>query len=229
MNDKQENKVSMYFAVVQVVDANNAVWAGTPAFVNAEAAFGTVMGGIQDLVEVQETVITGVRTDKLVALDAMVEKALLVSGAVFAYATDTDNNTLKEAVAYSASDLKYVRDTIAAERATVIHDQANAVIASLADYDVDAAVLTELTGLIDAFAALIPGPRVAITARKGATSGLVELMKEADSLLKERLDKLMNLYKVTDLEFYTHYFNARIIVGNASGSAAGDTSEPEVG
>jgi len=93
-------------------------------------------------------------------------------------------------------------------------------VASLADYGVLPADLAELNVLIDAFVNLIPAPRIAITARKGATTGLATFIKDADSVLKERLDKLMQLFKVSALEFYTHYFNARIIVGNKGGNAS---------
>jgi hypothetical protein len=222
MNDQQENKVSMYLAVEQVVDENNAVWTGTVAFANAYSAFKNELDAIREKVDVQETITTGIRADKIGAQDAMIAQAMLVAGAVYAFASETDNQTLKDAVSFTASDLKYVRDTISAERATIIHDQANAIIASLVDYDVDAAVLLALSDLIDAFMALIAAPRVAITVRKGATSGLVDHIKDIDLILKERMDKLMQLYKSSAFEFYTLYFNARVIVGNTAGGGKPD-------
>jgi len=234
MNDVQENKLSMYLAVESVVNTNNPVWSGVPAFASAVGAFALKLEGIVGVVERQETAITGVRSDKLNAQNLMIETALTVSGSVFAYASTVNNQTLKEAVSYTESSLKYVRDTISAERCTVIHSQASAVVADLGDYGVTPAVLAELDDRITAFIELIAAPRVAITSRKGATSVLVELIKEMDLILKEQLDMLMPQFKVSDPVFYTHYFDSRLIAGarrNHAGDADNSTNpaEPSTG
>lgn len=213
MNDVQENKVSMYLAVNRVLADNSSVWTTIVAFSDAAGLFGQKLDEIVGVVEHQETATTGVRADKLNAQDLMIERALSVGGAVFAYGSATNNQTLKESVDYTESDLKYVRDTISAERCTVIYTQATSIVADLADYGVTPAMLDELDERISDFVTLIPAPRVAITSRKGATSGLVDLIKEIDLVLKERLDKLMAQFKTTAPDFYTHYFNARLIAG----------------
>ena len=234
MNDVQENKVSMYLVVGKVVTDNTPVWIGVPAFVTAVDAFTLKLEGIVGVVGHQETAITGVRSDKMNAQDLMIGSALAVSGSVFAFASATNNQTLKNAVDYTDSSLRYVRDTISAERCSVIHGQAVAVLPSLADYGVTPAVLGALDGQIEAFVALIPAPRVAITSRKGATSGLVELIKEMDVILKERLDMLMPQFKAVAPDFYKHYFDSRLIAGarrNHAGDADNSTNptEPSTG
>jgi len=234
MNDVQENKLSMYLAVESVVNTNNPVWSGVPAFASAVGAFALKLEDTVRVVEHQETAITGVRSDKLNTQELMIGNALAVSGSVFAYASATNNQTLKEAVSYTESSLKYVRDTISAERCTVIHSQASAVVADLGDYGVTAGTLTELDDRITAFIELIAAPRVAITSRKGATSVLVELIKEMDLILKEQLDMLMPQFKTVAPDFYKHYFDSRLIAGarrNHAGDADNSTNptEPSTG
>ena len=224
MNDNQENKVSMYLAVKTVVDSYGAVWAGVAAFVNGYGLFITILNRILGEVDVQETATTGVRTDKLAAQDVMIEQALVISGAVYAYASDVENNTLMASVSFTLSELKYVRDTISAERARVIHTQATTVVGLLVDYGVDTAMLDEFDTSIDSFLALIPAPRVAITVKKGATSNLVEDVKLADKQLKDKLDKLMPQFKTVSPDFYGQYFDARIIVNYKGGTSKGDIS-----
>lgn len=225
MNDIQENKVSMYLAEEKVLNDNNPVWAGVPAFANAVGAFTLKLEDIMGVVERQETAITGVRSDKMNAQDLMITSALSVSGSVFAYASATNNQTLKDAVDYTESSLKYVRDTLSAERCRIIHGQASAVVADLADYGVTAAVLGELDLRINAFIGLIPAPRVAITSRKGATSGLVDLIKEMDIILKEQLDRLMPQFRTAAPDFYKHYFDSRLIAGARRNHAEDDVSD----
>lgn len=224
MNDNQENRVSMFMAVKKVVDKFTAVWTPVAAFVASYGRFELIMDRILTELGIQETATTGVRTDKLAAQEAMIDQALIVAGAVYAFASDTENNTLREAVNYSYSDLRYVRDTISGERARVIHDQANGVVGSLADYGVDAALLLAFDGLIDAYVDVIAAPRVAITVRKGATSNLADDIKMAEKELKEKMDKLMPQFKAGSPDFYGQYFNARIIVNYKGGSSKGSVT-----
>ena len=64
MNGKQENKLSMYYAVQKVCSANNGVWNGLPAFVTAFGDYMTNIGKIEGALEVQETKIKGVTVNK---------------------------------------------------------------------------------------------------------------------------------------------------------------------
>ena len=41
---------------------------------------------------------------------------------------------------------------------------------------------------------------------------MLQLLKETDKILKEQLDKLMTQFKISNPEFYQHYFNARMII-----------------
>jgi len=151
MNGKQENKLSMYYAVQKVCSANNGVWNGLPAFVTAFGDYMTNIGKIEGALEVQETKIKGVTVNKEALQEAMVSKALEMAHAVFAYADDKDDFTLKEKVDFSRSDLKKGRDSFVMQRCQVIHSEASAIIGSLIDYGIGAADLTELQNRIDAW------------------------------------------------------------------------------
>jgi len=221
MKDSQENKYSMYLAVKKVLVDNTGVWSVLQAFVTAVGTYMMKLDRIGDLVEVQETPTTGVRKDKLLALDLMVDRTVALAGAVFAYATEVNNQTLRDVMAVTESDLRQVRDTLAVERARSVYDHAAPLAGSLSDYGVTAVEIADVDMAITAFADSIPQPRVAITTRKGATTELAIVMKQVDGVLKDTLDKLMPKFKTTAPEFYASYFNARIIVdsGGAHGRA----------
>ena len=225
MTGKQENKLSMYFAVQGVCNENNTVWGGLPAYVSAFGDFEGVIQSIQGSRLVQEKDTKGVTQDKASAVEQVIEKALEVSTAVHAYATDTNNNELREKINYSPSDLKGARDTILIDKCQLIHDEANNVIGSLGDYGVLAADLTDLQSKIDAYEASVAKPREAITNRSTATTELENLLKEGDNILDNRLDKLMSNFKQSDPVFYSTYFNARLIVDLGR---RGTADEPEV-
>src|SRR3970040_101173 len=126
MKAKQENKLSMYYAVRKVCSENIGVWNGLPAFVSAFGDFETNIGKIEEALETQETNITGVSLSKDAVEDLMIDKALEVANGVFAYASDINDLTLKGKVDYSRSDLKKVRDSIIIQRCQLIHDEASA-------------------------------------------------------------------------------------------------------
>ena len=232
MNDVQENKLSMYFAIQKVCTDNNGVWNGLPAFVSTFGEFETVIQSIQDIRLVQEQDTKGVTQDKQSAGEILIEQALIVSTAVHAYATDVNNNTLREKVNYSPSDLKIARDTIIIDMCQLVHNEANNVLADLADYGITAAELTDLQGKLDDYEAIVAGPRDAITDRASATAELESLFVTGDDVLNNKLDKLMTQFKQSDPGFHVQFYSSRKIVdsgrpgtglkGRVTDSATGD-------
>lgn len=212
MKNVQENKLSMYYAVQKVCSTGSPIWTGLPGFVTAFNGFELNIGKIKDAIEVQETKIKGVAEKKEQLEDKMIDKALEVAHAVFAYATDQEDLTLRGKMNFTRSEFKRTRDSIIIEKCRLIHDEANAVISSLASYGIISATLTDLTTRINNFVGYVAAPRTSITQRKGATMELVELFNECDLILKSKLDKLMEQFKTTQPKFYKHYFNARIII-----------------
>jgi len=231
MTDDQENKLSMALAVQTVVNNNNSVWSGLPAFVTAFGDLETVIGDVQSIRVNQEKDTKGVTKDKGSVEADLIEKTLEVRAAVSAYATDNNDNTLKEKVNYSPSALKQARDTILRDICQLIHDESNTVISGLADYGVVAADLTELQTLIDAYNDVVAAPREAITSRSTATRELKNLIGQMDVILKDRLDMLMETFKKDHPKFHTQYTNARIIVnlgGRSTGEEPEEPQEPQV-
>ena len=212
MKSNQENKLSMYYAVQRVCAANNLVWGGLPAFVSGFNDFKTSIGKIETILKAQERGILGVAKDKDAIQDSMIDLSLRVAGAVFAYASDTSNLTLKGKVNYSRSELKRVRDSISGQRCQVIADEANTVIGVLATYGIVPADITLLRAKIIDFTNALSAPRTAIAERKGATDELTKQVRKTDVLLKEKLDKLIEKFKVSSVDFYKLYFDARRIV-----------------
>lgn len=231
MKNSQENKLSMYFAVQKVCADNNSVWNGLPAFVSAFTAFEDIIQGIQDQRVIQEMDTKGVTLDKGSAEEDLIDQALKVSTAVHAYATEINDNTLREKINYVRSDFTKARDTILIDICQLIHDEANSVVGSLSDYGVTAAELTLLQGKIDDYEAIVAGPRNAITDRSTATSELEKLFVSGDDVLTNKLDKLLNQFAQSDPEFYTQYGNSRKIVdmGGASTGLKGKITDSSTG
>ena len=225
MTDRQENKLSMYLATNAVLGANNTTWAGVPAFVISQGLFNDKISAISKARQIQETETTGVTEDKAQAREAAVVKATVVAAGVFAYASFEDNNTLKEQVNYSPSELRRSRDTILADRLRLIFNTANDNAAAILDYGISAADLIELDDLTTAYEELLQSPRQAIGERSTAKQELEQLFTDGDKILKEQIDKLMELYRTTEVTFYNKYKSARVIIDLGKGGGS-DPEEP---
>jgi hypothetical protein len=212
MNQVEENRMSMAYAAIQVLDQNTLIWNGVAAMVQAHTEFKTNLTALEGAVAKQVADIKGHAKDKAAAEEKMIAKTLAVAGSVMAFATVNGDNGLAESMNISRSELNRYRDSVVAQRCQTVHDAANANIAALAAFGVLPADVTALQGLIDTYVALIPQPRNMITARKGATAEIGALVRDTMKLLNRRIDRLMVQFSFSNPEFVKQYFDARIII-----------------
>lgn len=212
MNATQENKLSMCLAVQKVCSANNGVWKGLPSFVDAFSDFEANLSSLQDALGAQVTNITGFTREKESLEELLIDKAIAVARAIFAYAEKMNNKPLREKVNYAPSDLKNTRDTVRISISQVIHDEANGVLGDLGDYGIDADGLEELQKAIKDYTTAVSAPRSATTEKKKATGMISELFGVIDGILKNRMDKLIEIFKKSNFDFYKQYFNGRMII-----------------
>jgi len=201
-------------AVQAVLNANQAVWSGLPAFVTAAGDLDTQISTIEATRAKQETATTGFTENKRQVKADLIRKLLHIGHATAAYAQTTGDSVLLEKVRYTKTDYERARDMILKDMAQVVYDEASAVSVNLVDYGVQAGDLADLQNLIADYTAVVESPRQAIAERKTATNDLTDQVKEMMNILKGRLDMLMENFKASNPGFYSDYFNARIIVDN---------------
>jgi hypothetical protein len=212
MTSRQEAKLNMYNAVVTYCQANNAIVASVPAFQTAFNDFQDIFSSILETAQLESQNITGVAMDKTQLRTTVVESTINVAAAVYAYAISTNNNTLKERVNYSLTELSHLKDELLGPTCMDISQAANDNIANLAPYNITAAVLTDLNANIGQYMLSVSGPRNAVTQRATYKTTIKNLFKDGDNILKNQMDKIALQFKTTNLEFYTTYFNNRIIL-----------------
>ncbi|MEO8591092.1 MAG: hypothetical protein ABI432_17060 [Flavobacteriales bacterium] len=212
MNQVQENRMSMAYAAMLVLDNNTGIWSVVPAMVQAHTEFKANLTALELAVNKQVADIKGHAKDKAAAEDSMIAKTLSVAGGVMALATVNGDNGLAEAMDLTPSELRRYRDSVVAQRCMGVHDAATANAAALVAYGITAADITDLKARIDTYVALIAQPRNMITARKGATAEIGALIRDTTKLLNNRLDRLMQQFAFSQKEFHKHYFDARIII-----------------
>jgi len=226
MNKKQENRLSMYLAVQKVTNFHSDVWKDHKAFRTLFAVFEGLLGKVREARLVQEGMITGVTKDKTVAQNKAIEKGVEVAKAVYAFASVTGKNKLKDRIAYSPSKLKLMRDTMLIDSLSVIHNEAIKIIDQLQDYGITQEGMNEFSELINIYTDAVENPRQAMTNRVRSTTELKEYMAQTNTVLKEQLDTLIFQFRNINSVFYKQYNNARMIIDLGYRKKA-EKSDPE--
>lgn len=216
LDAKQEAKLNMYQVVQALCDANDGIVKTNIAFQSAFADFKAKIAQIVAAAEMTSSVLTGIAADKSVSKQDLSVIAAAIAGLIYAYAAKTTNNTLKQAVNFSLSDISKLKDAEIGPRCQNIHESGVANLAALADFGVTSGKLADLQTAIDAYAAQISKPRTAITERSTIKANIRQYFKDADAILVEQMDKLVIDFKTDNRDFVKNYKSARIIVDPAS-------------
>lgn len=218
MNARQESKLSMYNAVLTHIEANPAITATVPAFATVSASLRTVYNNIIAAAQQEAQATSGITMDKAGTKTTLCDEAANIAAAVFAFAMDANNHQLKEQVNYPVSKLQQTKDELLVPACNSIHQKATINLAALANFGITAARLTAFQTLIDNYAALIPGPRNAVSIRAAARATLTTLFKQADDMIKLQMDKLALQFKPANAGFYNAFKSNRTIIEAASTS-----------
>jgi len=212
MTKTQENKMSMYLTAQEVVNYHSEAWSTFPAFRASFDEYNELILKIKAVRLVQEKKITGLTKIKKIAREAGVQKGLRFADAIHAHTTETSDLKTADRVSYRLTDFIRGRDTVVIDRLEVIYEAAEMYIADLADYRLTQDDLTEFAGLIKAYSDIVEEPRKAMTNRTRATEQLKGFIKATDSVLKNKLDRLVNQFETENPEFWMQYKNARKIL-----------------
>lgn len=212
MRQALENKLSMYATVVLVLNAHAAIVATRPALAAVQAAFEAIILAIRDADQKQRTPITGVTQDKAELRNAAIIKTLVVAAGVRAWAAFNEDQTVVRQMSVTESELIKLSDELLPQAMYVVHDAANLHIASLADYGIFPATVSDLKAAIDDYKDYVERPRQAIGDRKAQTDLLPQLFRQGDTLLKMQMDPLVGTFSVDEPVFVAEYTNSREII-----------------
>ncbi|MEP6820867.1 MAG: hypothetical protein ABI946_00795 [Chthoniobacterales bacterium] len=224
MKDPQENKLSMYRTVQTVLKNNTAEVATIVALDLQVTNLNSSIALIDSLAQAQASETSGVTIDKANVSDEMVDMTMRVAGALKAFASVGNDETLLKKASLTKSDLVKARDEMRPTMAQEIHDLANTNIAALSDYGITAATLTALQTRIDAYKLVAAGPQVAKAEKSTATDLLDQEFARADTILNERIDGLIKQLQGSGTTLYDDYTNARKIIN--TGAQAKPTPPP---
>ena len=211
MKRNQINELNMYEAVEQLLNANTSVWSSNVVVSNSIATFTSHVNAINANDTAQKTSSKGTTVSKNNARLGMAMVAIAVANAGKAYANDTGNVVLFDAMNHSKTEIVGATDTDADDICQNIHDNLLPYIGSTAAYGATAVDLTNLQNLINTYSGLIGKPALQKSIVTNATITLVQHFSAINALLKKQLDPLMEQYKTSNAVFYNQYHGVREI------------------
>ena len=230
MTAEQSNKYSMYSATANVMKSHIDRITGTTALAASYDRFDTMLEQITQKDKERMGKTTGKVAAKDEAEDALVMATIIVSSGVSAFARVKGNAQLREAVNIRESYLRHARPSEQLNIAKVVYDLAKANAQELVSYGITATMLDDLKARITAYENAVKEVVSGAAERTGARTAVSDLFVQADEVLKEELDRMMQVYRVSDPEFYNDYKAARVIkdLGVRHGKA-GQPAPPAAG
>ena len=211
MNDRLENKLTMYKAVETLMDNNAAKTGPIAALATAITNFKNLIGEIETAEQEKQTATTGKTASKGEAEAVLISEAVTIAAALKALGSVTNDKELLEAGSETKSSLYGTRDTDLITKTQLIHDFANTNAVALADYGITPAMITDLQASITNFNSALGTREESVALQVAAGAEVESFFKDADNLLLNQMDKIMEVFRESDTQFYNEYKNARVI------------------
>ena len=212
MTKRYYNKLRMYIAVLKVLTDNRSKWEAIPMYNTEIGEFSDHVGLIDKARDAAGQTTNGITEDKHLLKEEIIDLSLDIAGQLHSMAARAVNNQLMAATDFEESDLEKGHDADLMKTTKNIVALARQNIDNLANYGTTTTEIDQLEQLCSLFEQKDTEPRTVVSERKSAGESLSLLIKDADSLLEDRIDKMMKKFSRTDSEFYSTYKNARMIV-----------------
>ena len=212
MDLNQTNELNMLESELQTLNKHNSTWSGNPVMVSTVGSLQGAVNSLNTMDTAQKAKTIGITLTKEQARTNMINIGFAHIAAGRAYATATNNTTLKETLYYTMSDLKRAKDTDVDDYCQIVHDAVLPYIASMTSYGATTTTLGTLQTDINTFSGMIGKPRSQKAATAAVTKSMAEIFEETRTINKDSLDQLMEQYKTSNEAFYNEYHTSRIIV-----------------
>ena len=225
MTNDQTNRVTMFKTTIGVLDENNSIWSTMIPFADAVTRLKSKVSAIDTAAQKQETP-TGATQYKAGARDALEDVLFLMCEALGVLAHTSRDQDLLALTDITRNGIDKLDVEALSHRATTVLAQANAHKTELATLQVTQANIDELSQALQAYNETKSGPRQATAARMVQTEALETLVREANEILRNEIDRMVSLFSRTHPQFVSNYQAARVIVDRAASHATARAATP---
>lgn len=212
MNKVQTNQFRMCLNTQETLDVNTVLWSGIPIVVTVKNQYDELLQRIMAVNEKTNPNSKAVTENKEKTLGILTEKVMILSGTLQAFASFNNNTVLLGKVKITKTEIKNARETEVDKLIRPIISEARKFLSELVDFMLTEEMIIETETTLDDFKVMIGQPRTIRNQAYAAMTLLEELFDELNDLLKNKMDKLMIRFEVSNTEFFSEYKRARTIV-----------------
>ncbi|MDR2408406.1 MAG: hypothetical protein LBE13_09900 [Bacteroidales bacterium] len=214
MTDRENSKLNMYQAILDICNANIELVKQIAAFVKSLSELTIKVNEIRQTEQNQaKTMVQSASLEKGDYEDLMVALALKISNALYVYAFENKDQPLLSLMSINKRTFYACEGNKKLRLARTVYESGAGVLDLVGSYGVTIEMIEDLHQAIVGYEANLVKPRDTIVVHKNYTHQLKLLFADADSLLYDKLDKLIILFKDTD--FYNEYKFARNIISTS--------------
>ena len=211
MNDRLENKRTMYKAVTDLLDANTAKTSSMTAFATALNSFKDLVDAISEKNLLKDSATSGKTALKTQLQNDLIASTVPVAAALFALGSATNDPRIQALGDVKKGDLQNLRDTELTDKVILIKNTADTYAADLVAYGVAAPDIAALETKSTAYNTSLGGKESSFSTKSSAGRVMEDLFKQADTILTDQLDRMMEKFNSSDQQFYLEYKSAREI------------------
>ncbi|MCG8409768.1 MAG: hypothetical protein MI739_00605 [Bacteroidales bacterium] len=211
MNRKNEQYLNMFLVTQSYLEEHISVWSSISRLVGYKKDFDELLARIIDISNKSNNNIA-ITKRKENLQKTLANKAVKLSGAMQAYCSETNRIDLKKEISITKTKVLRAKDSELKPMISLLIDCSKKYLANLSDFGVTDAMIADLQITLDDFNALIGKPRVILNNKYMQLSILDELFGKANNLLKDKIDKIMVMFKDSENGFYEGYLRNRVIV-----------------
>ena len=210
MTDKQNAKLNMAQRVADTLAIHQSVYNMIIPMSEAVRDFTATILDIREVSREQSAVNVPASTkEKREIEEQMIDRSVRLANALYVVGFSINNKELTGLLGLSSHSFYRLQDNAKLTLAKQLCDLAQKHSADLMPYGFQPHEINDIGVAINAYQTIISKPMDLITTRKQKTTNLKELFANLDSLLYDKLDKLIVLFKESNPDFYGEYRTSR--------------------
>jgi hypothetical protein len=212
MMDKQENILRMYCAVCAVCDTCSEIWQENEVFTTSFRKFQAKIPEIEKYRDLLKMEFIASETLKSIDRIELEENAFLIASKLLSFAKSNNNEQLLTEIHDNRNKLYKSSDNELIEVCNLLNNCALQNLSHLSEFGISAENIAEFQHFLTYFSSNLNRMRLSTNKNKTTHDILKKLFKEADEVLKARLDINIEFFKNSDPEFYNQYKATREVI-----------------
>lgn len=214
MTRNQKNRAEMFATTRSYLEANVTTWNVIPVIGIIKNELDSTIQKISHYQGAQEAAQTFLGKDKIALKRTVSAKAKILNDALVTFALIENDPVLEQKAKKSYTNLLKLSNqdfqTVINETIELLQEKVD----SLSDYGISTEHIEDLKASFNDYVKISVEPRLYRVASSQATKALEELFLQANSILVDKLDRMIRQFQHVDSNFYNGYLAARVVVDN---------------